>query len=157
MLPESMTLRLVAAASAALCLTLVSAAHAAVDRPAVDPADSRGAERLVAAGRAATIVVDADGDAGVRRAAGDLVEDVFRVTGVRPALSTDSIVQTAAASASDIVIVGLNLHADESLRAWERSVGDGVTVLTSTHQIASPGRHVLKVWAIDPGSLSRRF
>jgi hypothetical protein len=45
----------------------------------------------------------------------------------------------------------LNLHADESLRAWERSVGDGVAVLTSTHTIASPGRHVLKLWALDPG------
>ena len=51
----------------------------------------------------------------------------------------------------------LNLHADESLRAWERSVGDGATVLTSTHAIASPGRHVLRVWAIDPGVVVQKI
>ena len=51
----------------------------------------------------------------------------------------------------------LNLHADESLRAWERSVGDGVSVLTSTHAIASPGRHVLKVWAVDPGVVVQKI
>ena len=51
----------------------------------------------------------------------------------------------------------LNLHADESLRAWERSVGDGATVLTSTHAIASPGRHVLKVWAVDPGVVVQKI
>ena len=51
----------------------------------------------------------------------------------------------------------MNLHADESNRAWERSVGDGVTVLTSTHTLPSPGRHVLKVWAIDPGVVVQKI
>ncbi len=45
----------------------------------------------------------------------------------------------------------VNVHADESLQAWERSVADGATVLRSKHTIAKPGYHVLKFWALDPG------
>jgi hypothetical protein len=45
----------------------------------------------------------------------------------------------------------VNLHADTSLAAWEKEVADGVKILTSQHQIARPGYHVLKFRAIDPG------
>ncbi len=45
----------------------------------------------------------------------------------------------------------VDVHADGSLAAWEKSVADGVAVLTSKHTIAGPGYHVLKVWALDPG------
>jgi hypothetical protein len=81
-------------------------AQAAVDRPVVDAADSRGAGRLVTAGKAAPILLDADADPGVRRAAGDLAEDMFRVTGRRPTLSTP-LLQSKDDAASDIVIVGV--------------------------------------------------
>ena len=87
--------------AAGLCLVVTSMASAAADRPIVDASDSRGALRLVSAGRAATIVLDADVDPGVRRAATDLSEDAFRVTGVRLGVTT------AAPSGSDIVIVGV--------------------------------------------------
>ncbi len=45
----------------------------------------------------------------------------------------------------------VDVHADTSLAAWEKSVADGVTVLTSKHTIKAPGYHVLKFWALDPG------
>ena len=51
----------------------------------------------------------------------------------------------------------INVHADKSLKAWERSVADGVTVLESKHAIARPGPHVLKVWALDPGLVFRKI
>jgi hypothetical protein len=108
MLAASMPARTSAPLGAVLCLALASIAHAAVDRPVVDTADSRGAVRLVTAGKAATIVFDADADPGVRRAAGDLAEDVFRVTGVRAALSAKGpALPTKDDAGSDIVIVGV--------------------------------------------------
>jgi hypothetical protein len=45
----------------------------------------------------------------------------------------------------------VNVHADDSLAAWEKSVADGVKVLTTRHAIARPGAHVLKLWAVDAG------
>ena len=45
----------------------------------------------------------------------------------------------------------INVHADYSQAEWERSVKDGVRILTSRHVIAQPGYHLLKFWAIDPG------
>ena len=53
--------------AAGLCLAVPATSPAAVDRPLVDSSDSRGAVRLVSAGRAATIALDADADPGVRR------------------------------------------------------------------------------------------
>jgi hypothetical protein len=51
----------------------------------------------------------------------------------------------------------VNVHADESLGAWERAVADGVKVLTSRHAIARPGYHVLKFWAIEPGLVLQKL
>ena len=51
----------------------------------------------------------------------------------------------------------VNVHADESLRAWERSVGDGVAILASKHTIAQAGYHVLKFWALDPGLVLQKL
>jgi hypothetical protein len=45
----------------------------------------------------------------------------------------------------------VNVHAEESQAVWERSVKDGVRVLTSRHVLKRPGPHVLKFWAVDPG------
>jgi glycosyl hydrolase family 115 (putative glucuronidase)/glycosyl hydrolase family 115 len=45
----------------------------------------------------------------------------------------------------------MNLHADYSQAEWERSVKDGVRIMTSKHKIAAAGAHVLKFWALDPG------
>ena len=51
----------------------------------------------------------------------------------------------------------IDVHADSSLQAWERSVADGVTVLTSTHVIVRPGYHVLKVRSLDPGLVLQKL
>ncbi|XHS76302.1 glycosyl hydrolase 115 family protein [Burkholderiaceae bacterium UC74_6] len=45
----------------------------------------------------------------------------------------------------------VNLNADASAAAWDRSVEDESVQQTTQHQLAKPGAHVLKFWAIDPG------
>jgi hypothetical protein len=45
----------------------------------------------------------------------------------------------------------VNVHADGSLAAWEKSVADGVSVFRTKHVVAAPGRHLLKYWAVDSG------
>ena len=51
----------------------------------------------------------------------------------------------------------VNLHEDASLQAWERSVSDGATVLTTRHHIAQPGTHTLKFWVIDSGLVLQKL
>jgi hypothetical protein len=51
----------------------------------------------------------------------------------------------------------VNVHADSSEKAWERSVSDGATVLLSRHQIAQPGKHTLKFWALDSGLVLQKL
>jgi hypothetical protein len=51
----------------------------------------------------------------------------------------------------------VNMHADESLPAWERSVSDGVAILTAKHKTLQPGYHVLKFWALDPGVVLQKL
>ncbi|TFW15678.1 glycosyl hydrolase 115 family protein [Duganella callida] len=51
----------------------------------------------------------------------------------------------------------INVHADGSERAWERTVSDGATVLTSRHLIDKPGRHTLKFWALDAGLVLQKL
>ena len=45
----------------------------------------------------------------------------------------------------------VNVTADSSLRAWEQSVADNVTLCETRHRVATPGQHVLKFWLVDPG------
>jgi hypothetical protein len=33
---------------------------------------------------------------------------------------------------------------------WEKSVADNILIKTTRHRISTPGRHVLKFWAVDP-------
>ncbi|MFR9721963.1 glycosyl hydrolase 115 family protein [Streptomyces sp. MS19] len=35
-------------------------------------------------------------------------------------------------------------------RQWERNTSDNVNVTTTTHTLATPGRHTLKFWMVDP-------
>jgi hypothetical protein len=51
----------------------------------------------------------------------------------------------------------VNIHADGSLAAWEREVADGAKVVTSRHVVGEPGRHVLKLWALDPGLVLQKL
>ncbi|WP_207428551.1 glycosyl hydrolase 115 family protein [Pedobacter sp. SYSU D00535] len=43
----------------------------------------------------------------------------------------------------------VNLHADNSERAWEKSVADNIKMLTTKHTIKSAGKHVVKFWRVD--------
>jgi hypothetical protein len=51
----------------------------------------------------------------------------------------------------------INVHADASLAAWEKSVSDGAVTFSSRHKIARPGVHVLKYWALDPGLVLQKL
>ncbi|MET0264880.1 MAG: glycosyl hydrolase 115 family protein [Duganella sp.] len=51
----------------------------------------------------------------------------------------------------------VNMHADSSEKAWEKSVSDGATVLTSRHTIATAGHHTLKFWAVDAGVVLQKI
>jgi hypothetical protein len=51
----------------------------------------------------------------------------------------------------------VNVHADESLAAWERSVADGASVLATKHALAEPGYHTLKFWALEPGLVLQKL
>jgi len=45
----------------------------------------------------------------------------------------------------------INIHTDNSQRAWEQSVRDNIKIIISKHQIDKPGDHILKFWMVDPG------
>ncbi|MHA4866491.1 glycosyl hydrolase 115 family protein [Duganella sp. PWIR1] len=51
----------------------------------------------------------------------------------------------------------INVHADASEKAWERTVSDGATVLSSRHQIDKPGPHTLKFWVVDSGLVLQKL
>lgn len=51
----------------------------------------------------------------------------------------------------------VDVHADTSLKFWEKTVSDGVTEFTTVHAVGAPGRHTLKYWALDPGLVLERL
>ncbi|QRX63510.1 hypothetical protein JS578_11725 [Dysgonomonadaceae bacterium zrk40] len=40
---------------------------------------------------------------------------------------------------------------------WTKSVGDHIKIKVSSHDVELPGKHVLKIWAIDPGIVFQKF
>jgi hypothetical protein len=51
----------------------------------------------------------------------------------------------------------VNVTADSSLRAWEQSVADDITIRETRHRVVTPGRHVLKFWLVDPGVVLQKL
>jgi len=51
----------------------------------------------------------------------------------------------------------VNVRADTTLRAWERSVAEYIVVPVSTHVLARPGEHILKFWMVDPGVVLQKL
>jgi hypothetical protein len=51
----------------------------------------------------------------------------------------------------------VNVTADSSLRAWEQSVADEITIQETRHRVATPGQHVLKFWLVDPGVVLQKL
>ena len=50
-----------------------------------------------------------------------------------------------------VTLVPANFSAMHGNMDWEKSVADNARYSHSTHKIAKPGYHVLKVWMVDPG------
>jgi hypothetical protein len=67
-------------------------------------------------------------------------------TGLRYAVSFDN-------EAPQII----NLHADNSEKAWAQSVSDNIRISTSTHNLLKAGKHRLKIWAVDPGIVLQKI
>jgi hypothetical protein len=40
---------------------------------------------------------------------------------------------------------------------WTKSVGDHIKIKVSSHNVKEQGKHVLKIWAIDPGIVFQKF
>jgi hypothetical protein len=51
----------------------------------------------------------------------------------------------------------INLHADNSEKAWAQSVSDNIRISTSTYNLPKAGKHTLKIWAVDPGIVLQKI
>ncbi|WP_207420506.1 glycosyl hydrolase 115 family protein [Desertivirga brevis] len=51
----------------------------------------------------------------------------------------------------------INIHANEGMGSWERSVADNIRPQTFKHKFTSPGKHIIKFWRIDPGVVLQRI
>lgn len=51
----------------------------------------------------------------------------------------------------------VNMHADTSLAAWERSVSDGAVTFRTTHTVRQAGAHTIKFWAVSPGVVLQKL
>ncbi len=51
----------------------------------------------------------------------------------------------------------LNIHQDNTMRAWEESVKDNIRIISTDITIDKPGRHVLKLWGMDPGVVVQKI
>jgi hypothetical protein len=55
----------------------------------------------------------------------------------------------------------VNMHEEMidgfNTQAWERWVSNNINIRKTTHTIAEPGRHVLKLWMVDPGVVVQKI
>jgi hypothetical protein len=51
----------------------------------------------------------------------------------------------------------INLHADNSEKAWAQSVSDNIRISTSIHTLHKSNHHTLKLWAVDPGIVLQKL
>jgi hypothetical protein len=51
----------------------------------------------------------------------------------------------------------VDVHADASLKYWEKIVSDGVAQFSTPLEVKGAGRHTLKFWALDPGLVLQRL
>jgi hypothetical protein len=51
----------------------------------------------------------------------------------------------------------LNMNKDNQLKTWEGWVSNNINQLVSTHQLAKPGKHTLKIQMVDPGVVLQRI
>jgi hypothetical protein len=55
-----------------------------------------------------------------------------------------------------LTVVPKGYVAGDGNRDWEESVKDSIRTVRSTHELAAPGPHTLKVWMVDPGVALQR-
>lgn len=51
-------------------------------------------------------------------------------------------------------IININAKDDE---LWEQYVADNIKILESAHRLLRPGKHTIKLWALDPGVVIQRL
>ena len=51
----------------------------------------------------------------------------------------------------------VNVHAGTTDADWDRAVADNRWVRTTRHRVASPGRHLVRLWLVDPGLVFQRL
>lgn len=56
-----------------------------------------------------------------------------------------------------VQITALNLPPSANTNEWRKAVSDNICILSSDHQIAKAGRHILKIWGIDPGLVIQKI
>ncbi|MDZ7373527.1 MAG: glycosyl hydrolase, partial [candidate division KSB1 bacterium] len=70
-------------------------------------------------------------------------------------LNTDGL--QFAVSFDDEVPQVVNMHAGMTYDDWEERVRNNVVTTSTVHLIQDPGRHVLKIWAVDPGVVLQKI
>ncbi|GAA3819555.1 glycosyl hydrolase 115 family protein [Sphaerisporangium flaviroseum] len=78
--------------------------------------------------------------------------NVLPTDGLKYAISIDD-------QAPQIVNITTTTGANDTTmnRQWERNTSDNANVTTTTHTIATPGVHTLKVWMVDPTVIVQRL
>jgi hypothetical protein len=56
-----------------------------------------------------------------------------------------------------VTLVPANYSAQNGNRDWEKSVADNARTSHTSHTIAKPGYHVLKIWMVDPGVVLQKL
>ncbi len=56
-----------------------------------------------------------------------------------------------------ITLVPADYKAQNGNRDWEKIVGDNARYARSTHTLAKPGRHTLKIWMVDPAVVLQKI
>ncbi|MGK9477014.1 glycosyl hydrolase 115 family protein [Melioribacter sp. OK-6-Me] len=69
----------------------------------------------------------------------------------------DSIGLRLAVSIDNNSPVIINMHKGINLKMWEKWVAENINIQTTTHVVDKPGKHVLKIWAIDPGVVIQKI
>ncbi|WP_317175120.1 hypothetical protein [Hymenobacter qilianensis] len=76
--------------------------------------------------------------------------DFMASQGLRYAVSFDD-------EAPQIINLHTGMVADNGNRPWEQAVAQNIILKTSTHTLAKPGKHVLKLWRVDPGVVVQKL
>jgi len=50
-----------------------------------------------------------------------------------------------------VTLVPADYIAQHGNMDWEKCVGDNRRIVRTTHELALPGDHILKIWMVDPG------